>query len=139
MKVPFALILILLSVCCTSCYPEACGGVACADGIPIQIVDSAGQRVEAFEATLTLDGVEQDASCPPLRGNYGGTECLYGSSGVSLWLKGNPAHLVLSVDSGGEQGTLDLTPQYRAQYPNGPDCGEGCRSADMVTVTLAPK
>jgi len=71
MKVPFALILILLSVCCTSCYPEACGGVACADGIPIQIVDSAGQRVEAFEATLTLDGVEQTRAARPCEETMG--------------------------------------------------------------------
>jgi len=82
-----------------------------------------GSEVELWQSltctsVVSHDGNSGSGSCTPIADEYQ----------LSLELQGNPKTVSISLSRDGQPLLSDSRdPKYEPSYPNGPDCGEGCR------------
>ena len=131
---------------------QGCTLIGCSDGgNPFLIVGPDGGALApgVYALVLTLDGVETsmvcdatetDTSCekdghPRVFGRVTGDRQI----SISLEEYGPTAYTVVVERPEGEPVTREGEIIYEDSFPNGPDCGAGCKRAEEPTViTLEP-
>lgn len=107
---------------------QECTEIGCSPfGLTLQVVDASQRAISAFDATVTIDGV--DYACG---GSAGTLQCFGNTVGVN----GAPAsvRVVVTEKDGARRFEETLEPEYEVSYPNGPECSPECRQATVKAV-----